>query len=272
MESLARYEKNRRSISRVTFIYYIEPQLLSMTIYLLDDDEVQLIYLSSVLEKNPSYHVVGKQMNTTMAIQEIQALKPDLLILDIELEAHNGIEICKSLQHKPFLILCTSHLEFAIDAFTLNAMDYWVKPVSPERIFSSLARVENILQLQQQNAISRELNYQQDSIFVKEGTTYRKLAIQDLMYIESLGDFSEFHLQGQQKVVALVNLKTLELQLPSTVFLRISRMHIININHVERINTQDVVVKGKPLSIGKTYTDTVLPTLLASQLVIKRKL
>lgn len=243
-----------------------------MTIYLLDDDEVQLIYLSSVLKKNPSYRIIGNQMNAALAIQEIEALKPDLLILDIELEARNGIEIYKSLQYKPFLILCTSHLEFAVEAFAINAMDYWVKPVSPERIFSSLARVENVYQLQQQNAISRELNYQQDSIFVKEGTAYRKVAIQDLMYIESLGDFSEFYLQGQQKIVALVNLKTLELQLPSSVFLRISRMHIININHVERINTQDVVVKGKPLSIGKTYSDTVQPTLLASQLVIKRKL
>lgn len=243
-----------------------------MKIYLLDDDEVQLIYLSSVIEKNPNYHIIGKQSVVDQAIPEINALKPDVLILDIELDDVNGIELYQSLKYKPLLILCTSHLEFAVDAFTLNAVDYLVKPVKPERIFSALDRAENLNQLLQRSNIPRELNYQQDSLFIKEGTTYRKVAIQDIHYIESLGDFSEFYLNGPSKIVALVNLKTLELQLPTDVFLRISRMHIINVQHIESINAQDVYMKGKQLSIGKTYSETVLPHLLSSQLVIKRKI
>ena len=241
----------------------------SMTIYLLDDDEIQLIYLTSILGKNPSYRLAGQQTDSMLAIKDIETLKPDVLFLDIELKQQNGIDLYKSLTYKPLLILCTSHLEFAVEAFDLNAIDYLVKPVSPERIYTAMEKVNAVLQFKQQSS-TRELRYERDSIFVKEGTSYRNVLMQQILYIEALGDFAEFHIHEQAKIVALINLKTLEQQLPSAVFLRISRMHIININHIESFNSQEIIIRGKELSIGKTYTDTVIQTLLSSQLVVKR--
>lgn len=241
----------------------------SMTVYLLDDDEIQLVYLTSILKKNPSYQLVGQQADSMLAIKEIESLKPEVLFLDIELKQQNGIDLYKSLSYKPLLILCTSHLEFAVEAFDLNAVDYLVKPVSPERIYAAMEKVNAVLQFKQQSS-TRELRYERDSIFVKEGTSYRNVAMQEILYIEALGDFSEFHIHEQAKIVALINLKMLEQQLPSTIFLRISRMHIININHIESFNSQEIIIRGKELSIGKTYTDNVLNALLNSQLVIKR--
>lgn len=241
-----------------------------MTIYILEDDEIQLIYFTSIIEKNPAYHIIGKQMEASLAVTEIEHLKPDVLILDIELNNSNGFELFKTLPFKPLLILCTSHLEYALEAFEQNAIDYLVKPASPEKIYNALQKAEAIRALQRSSSDQREIQYQQDAVFIKDGNKYVKLFLQQILYIESLGDFSEFHIQHQSKKIALVSLKQLEEQLPKSYFLRISRNTMINVQHVESANTQEIVIHGQTLHIGKTYADRILQKILDKQLVIKR--
>lgn len=249
------------------FVLHYKP---FMNIYLLEDDEIQSIYLTSIIEKNPNYKIVGSQAHAELGISEIESLKPDVLFLDIELGDENGIEIYHSLQYKPLCILCTSHLEFALDAFELGAIDYLVKPAKPEKVFRALERAKEVLDIRKQGQSIDDVKYQSDSIFLKDGNKYFKILMSDILYIESMGDYSEFHLKNQQKKVALVSLKHLEEQLPPHLFLRISRTAILNVTHIQSAQTQSIWVAGVELHVGKTYSDTILVKILDNQLVIKR--
>ena len=244
---------------------------MALKTYLLDDDEIQLIYLSSIIEKNPAFPLIGKQQYAEKALTEVEALRPDIVFFDIELGTENGISLYKKLSYQPLLILCTSHLEFAVDAFELEAVDYLVKPVSPEKVLKALEKAEKIHAYRTKYIATDEIKYEQESLFVKDSGQYHKVPMQDILHIESMGNFAEFHIDGQSKKISLVSLKQLEAQLPATLFMRISRTQIINVGHIERVNSQEVVIRGVEMSIGKTYVDSVLPKILENQIVIKRK-
>lgn len=244
---------------------------MKLSTYILDDNTIQLAYLNSIIEKNPDFNIVGKQKDGSLAVAEIERLKPEIVFFDIELGDFNGIELYKSLSYQPLLVLCTSHLEFAIEAFELDAVDYLVKPIKPEKLFKAMDKASKIYEYENSDA-SSALQYEKNDLFIKEGGKFVKIALNDILYIESMGNFAEFHIQGQTKKVALVSLKLLEEQLPSTIFLRISRICIINVQHIESVNAQDVIINGTELSIGKTFTDKILPQILENHIVIKRKL
>jgi DNA-binding LytR/AlgR family response regulator len=214
-----------------------------------------------------SIQIVGSHTDEEMAVGQIDMLKPDLLFLDIELKNRNGLEVFESLQHKPILCLVTSHLEFAIKAYEIEAIDYIVKPPIQERIERVIQKAHDLIDLKKE---VNEVHIDQEEVFIKNGNYYEKIKLNNILYINSLGDFSEFIFEDGSKKVALVNLKNLESQLPAHLFLRISRTCMIHRGKVTKVNGNSVFINSEELYFGTSYTD-VSKRLLENATVIKRK-
>jgi DNA-binding LytR/AlgR family response regulator len=239
-----------------------------MKTYLLDDDEIHLLYLESKLQAFANIEIIGKQTDAQLAIAEIETLCAEILFLDIDLITHNGLELYRSLHHKPILVLVTSQLNYAIDGYDLDAVDYLVKPYTSERLQKTIAKLERYTQ-QQLQMPKEKTQLSGDYMFVKDGNQLHKIKFDDVLYIEALGDFSEIHLQNKTKKIALVNLKYLELQLPSDKFLRISRTIMIHIQSITSVVSTSVFLENLELSIGKSYSDVVKNKIVANH-IIKR--
>jgi two-component system, LytTR family, response regulator len=241
-----------------------------MTIYLLDDDDIQLELLHFIINKNSSLNIIGSNIDSKIGMQEIEKLKPKVLFLDIDINGVNGLDLYKSLLHKPLLILCTNHIEYALDGFDLDALAYLLKPIEEEKVFAALKKASNILD-QKNNHINNINENSLEAIFIKDASHYHKFVTNDIMYIEAKGDYSEFNFVNNAKKIILVNLKQLDEQLPLDNFLRVSRTHIINIQHVQKANFNEVVIANIEINIGKTFAEDVLPAILSKQTIIKRK-
>lgn len=237
---------------------------------IVDDDELQIDFLQMQLHNMEELHCLEVCTNAFDARKKIVELKPDLLILDIEMPGLTGLQLVKSMKELPAVIFVTSHPGYAVDAFDVEAIDYIIKPVAPERLIRAIDKVKKLKDKQSSNTPDAELNFDQDAFFTRDKHTYVKTAYKDVLYIESSGNFSFIHTLCGGKQIVLANLAKMEEQMPGNIFIRISRSFIINKQYVRSINSEQIQIENTFLNIGKQYAEKVLATIIGKN-VIKRK-
>lgn len=172
----------------------------------------------------------------------------------------NGIEFAKHIPEKSMVIFTTAYSEYALDGFELDALDYLVKPIDPERFNKAVDRAlsyKKLIESAENCNDSSELEF----IIVKAERKYVRIRIQDILYIEGLKDYVIIHLPDK-KVVTRMTVKAMEDTLPKHVFLRVNKSYIVNKEKIDSFDNNDVCIGTTEISIGLSYRETVLNSLL----------
>jgi two-component system, LytTR family, response regulator len=241
-----------------------------ITYLIADDDPMYREVTQQQLSIIPNLKCIAESESAVEASKILQTILPDLLILDVEMPGLSGIQLAKSLKKLPLIIFISSHATYAADAFEVDAIDYLVKPVSIERIMRAIEKARTLLDMK--NSIAANEGFKKDnndSFFIKDKNAFIRIHNNEVLYIESLGDFVNIFLENGQKKIALVSLKNIEQQLPHVDFIRVARTHIVNKQKITAIDTNTVMLGKIQLNIGKTYADTVLQTVMGDS-TIKR--
>jgi two-component system, LytTR family, response regulator len=241
-----------------------------ITYLIADDDPMYREVTQQQLSIIPNLKCIAESESAVEASKILQSVLPDLLILDVEMPSLSGIQLAKSLTKIPLIIFISSHASYAADAFEVDAIDYLVKPVSIERLMRAIEKARILLEMK--NSIAANEGFKKDtndSFFIKDKNAFLRIHNNEVLYIESLGDFVNIFLENGQKKIALVSMKNIELQLPSSDFIRVARTHIVNKQKITSIDTNTVMLGKIQLNIGKTYADTVLQTVMGDS-TIKR--
>lgn len=242
----------------------------AITYILADDDELYRAYTLQQLNSIPGLQCLCVCEDALHTREALQTNTPDLLVLDVEMPGLTGIQLAKSLKQLPMVIFITSHPNYAAEAFELDAVDYLVKPVSPERLLRAIDKVRLLAEIKANTGNGEAFSQQDnDSFFIKEKNAFVRIAYADLLYASSLGDFVNLFLQNGEKKVVLVSMKSLEQQLPTTQFLRISRTHIVNKQKITAVETDAVRLDKIQLPIGKSFAEAVVTHIVGTQ-AIKR--
>src|SRR5215207_8268064 len=112
-----------------------------MRALIVDDERLARKELMKLLEEHPMIEVVGEAMNADEANKMANELNPDLLFLDIQMPGKTGFQLLEELESVPFVVFTTAYDEFAIKAFEVNALDYLLKPIQPERLAETIAKL-----------------------------------------------------------------------------------------------------------------------------------
>jgi DNA-binding LytR/AlgR family response regulator len=180
------------------------------------------------------------------------------------------LQLAKSMMQVPYIIFVSSHLKYAAEAFEVDAVDYLVKPIHLERLIRSVDKVRMLIDYKANyKDESQTKASDDDGFFVKDKSNYIKILFSNVLYIESMADFVNIYLSDGTKKMVLVNLKNMENQLPSTIFIRISRTNIVNKQRIEAIDSNVISLGKIQLPIGKTYADEVFKDVVANS-IIKR--
>ncbi|MFD2203106.1 LytR/AlgR family response regulator transcription factor [Shivajiella indica] len=154
--------------------------------YIVDDENLAVKELETMLALFPNIQVIGSNERASKAIVEINDKKPDLIFLDINMPGTNGFELLEQLDEAPEVIFVTAYDEFAIRAFEVNALDYILKPVNPERLKDAIQKLEK---KSQQALKDRTDKLSLDKkIFIKDGDRCYFVPIRDIFLIESEGN------------------------------------------------------------------------------------
>jgi len=200
---------------------------------IVDDERLARQELIALLKAHPEIHVVGEAENVDEALEKIDKLQPQLLFLDIQMPEKNGFDLLEELIESPSVIFCTAYDEFALKAFESNALDYILKPVSPERLKEAIAKVS--VQISDKERVkkgSRLLESQQ--VFIKDGEKCWFVSVGDIRLIESVGNYAKI-MFGDHRPLIHRTLNELEQRLPVDAFFRANRKEIINLRFIDKI-------------------------------------
>jgi two-component system LytT family response regulator len=224
---------------------------------IVDDERLARKDLLLMLRDFENIEVVGEADNVSLAADLIEKKSPDIIFLDIQMPGESGFDLLEKVRTQAKIIFVTAFDEYAIRAFEVNAMDYLLKPVSTERLARTLERIE--LEDEPGDTPVRQLNYH-DRLFLIVNSHLRFLKVQQIMFINAAGDYSEIYTSEGIKGLTQKTMKEWEMRLPETYFCRIHRSTIINMEYVDRLEdwfnySLRVYLKGveKPYVISRRY-------------------
>ncbi|MCS6973312.1 MAG: LytTR family DNA-binding domain-containing protein [Cyclobacteriaceae bacterium] len=207
-----------------------------MKALLVDDERLARKELLKLLEAHPVIEVVGEAANAEEALRMINELNPDLLFLDIQMPDKTGFQLLEELDSVPMVIFTTAYDEFALKAFEVNALDYLLKPIQPERLADAVAKVmekERSRQAVAQGTGVKKLGLN-DQVFVKDGDRCWFVSLANIRLFESDGNYIKVYFDGNRPMIHK-SLNALDEKLDERAFFRASRKHIINLSWVEGI-------------------------------------
>jgi DNA-binding LytR/AlgR family response regulator len=136
----------------------------------------------------------GECTSAPEAFRHISKDPPDLVFLDIEMPGMTGIELLRSLPRKPLIIFTTSQSNYAAEAFELNVVDYLVKPVTMPRLLQAVEKAKEILARKDSEIKSVE----QDYLFIRDNGVLKKIKLDEILFVEAMGDYIKISKPGKQ--------------------------------------------------------------------------
>jgi DNA-binding LytR/AlgR family response regulator len=178
----------------------------------------------------------------------------DLVFLDVEMPEMTGIELLKNLKVRPIVILVTSKKEYAVDAFELNVADYIIKPITMSRFMTAVSKARELFEKRHEKV---ETNGDKDFIFVRSKNTLAKIKLEDIEYVQALGDYVKIYTSGQRNTVHCT-LRSMEEKLSPDKFYRLHRSYLVGLNHIDKIEENTAYVGKQPIPIGEQYKKELL--------------
>ena len=190
-----------------------------------------------------------------IALSFLAQNKIDLIFLDVEMPELDGIEFIKTLNHpQPMIILTTTHSDYAPEAFENNVTDYLVKPIVQSRFMNAVSKAKQVYD--NKNAIRHD----DESMFIKKGSTIVKINKSDVLWIESLGDYVTLNTEKEIFTVHSTMQEIME-KFSEKEFIRVHRSFIVRLNKIENIADDLIQFNKKNFPIGKTYRQEVFKRL-----------
>jgi two-component system, LytTR family, response regulator len=203
---------------------------------IIDDERLARAELRTLLEAHPEIDIIAEASNVPEGLEKINNLDPDLIFLDIQMPAKTGFDLLDELDKAPNVIFTTAYDEYALRAFEINALDYLMKPIDPQRLTEAIKRLNAKTEEEQLDLKNHDgkILTEKDQVFVKDGEKCWFVKLGDIRYFESVGNYARVFF-GTNKPLILKSLNALEERLDEKVFFRANRKHIVNLRAVLKV-------------------------------------
>lgn len=219
---------------------------------LIDDEPPAIALLEKYISLTEQLEVVGKCYNAVKAFDILKRADVDLMFLDIQMPILNGIEFIKTLKRPPAIIITTAYREYALDGYDLDIIDYLLKPIPFDRFLKSIERYRNRSGVDQESKSQSQA--EEAIIYFNINRTKHKVHLADIVYIESLKDYTRIH-TITDKLVVKGNIGSILSLLPEKTFIRIHRSFVVAIPHIKSFNQSQIEILDTKLPIGSSYKE-----------------
>ncbi len=230
-----------------------------MKTVIVEDSRLARVELLELLKAHPKIQVVAQAENCEQALALIAQHNPELLLLDINLPDGSGFDILEQLEQVPEVIFTTAYDEFAIQAFEVNALDYLMKPIRPQKLARALDKLDdqNTAESEQQNSRLNE----ESKIFVKDGDRCWLIEVGRIRYFENCGNHAQIFFDDQKPFV-YKSLAKIEQRLNPATFIRVNRQHIVNLNYIQDIQPWNsglvlTMTDGKEIEVSRRHASNL---------------
>ncbi len=215
-----------------------------------EDEPLARETLRALLADVPWVECVGEAADGAEAVRMIDALEPDLVLLDIEMPELSGLQVLERARHEPAVIFTTAYDRYAVSAFELEALDYLLKPFGRERCLAALDRARRALAHDAPSGAADAAPADRarralvagegplERVFVRDRDRILPVAAAEIERLEAADDYVALHARGQSYLVYLP-LGDFERRLDPRRFLRVHRAHVVNLDFVKHMVPYD---------------------------------
>lgn len=223
-----------------------------------DDEPLAHTILENYIGQVSSLQLVGKCYNAVETINFLHQNPVELIFLDIQMPLLTGLEMLKTLQNPPHVILTTAYSEFALESYEFGVADYLLKPIRFERFLRAVNKIVQ-RETKETKTIENATLPADAYILVKQDGTMHKIALADIQYVEGYGNFVKIHVNDKYILVA-ETMTDIQTRLPT--FLRIHKSYLLNINALDKIEGNRVFLHTEQeLPLGNSFKQAVLEKL-----------
>lgn len=221
-----------------------------MRCLIVDDDEMARKSLEMMCQKIDGLSIAGMCENGLEALNFLNREEVDLVFLDIEMPELSGIELVRITPDIPQVIFTTSLKDYALEAFEYKVTDYLHKPIVLSRLLKAVEKAREVH--------GKKATADAQEIYVKVDGRLVRLKLDDILFIESIGDYVVFNTENNEKFIVHSTLKNIDAKISSSKFLKVHRSFIINLSKIVDIEETNLVIKDKVIPISRAHKPVLM--------------
>ncbi|MCU4163450.1 LytR/AlgR family response regulator transcription factor [Carboxylicivirga caseinilyticus] len=237
---------------------------MKLNCIVIDDEFPARELLTDFIKKVPNLELLDRFDSPLKALAVLQSNKVDLMFIDIQMPEISGIDFLKTLRHKPMVVITSAYQEYALEGYSLDVMDYLLKPFSFDRFMQSVNKAfdrvadKETVVVQPEVVTVQAAEPAKDYLLVKADYKIHRIKFNNIICIEGMREYVTYFCD-KEKYVALESLRSLEGLLPEKDFIRVHKSYIINIDKITTFYGNQIKLAGldKYIPIGKSYKDIV---------------
>ncbi len=235
---------------------------MKLACLIIDDEPVARKGIEEYIAEVDFLDLVAQCENPLRAARYVNEQTIDLIFLDIHMPKLSGIEFLKGLKHPPLVIFTTAYSDYALEGYSLDVVDYLMKPITFERF---LKAAQKAFEVHQMKKVAVEHKKHSDYFFVKCDSKYEKLNYVDVRYVESLQNYVIVH-TSTKKLITYMTLASFEGQLPKDQFLKVHKSFIVSIAGIKSIDGNEIIIGDTRIPISRNLKDQVVNRIIGNNL------
>lgn len=237
---------------------------MKLNCLVVDDEPVARKGIAEYVSEVDFLMLAGQCENALKASVHLSQQRIDLIFLDIQMPKLSGIDFIKSLTLPPMVIFTTAYSEYAVEGYSLDVVDYLVKPITFERFLKASQKALEVYSLKKA-AATHEPDSRPDHFFVKCDSKFEKIFYKEVLYIEAMQNYAMIHTQNR-KLITYITMSGLESQLPADRFLKVHKSFIVAISHIKALEGNEILIGNTRIPISRNLKDYVLGQILGKKL------
>ncbi|MDB4292436.1 LytTR family DNA-binding domain-containing protein [Maribacter sp.] len=219
---------------------------------IVDDEPLAIEVIESYLEQFENFEIIDRCNNAIRALKVIEEEAIDLLFLDIQMPKISGIDFLRSLKNPPKVIFTTAHIDYAIESYEFDVIDYLVKPIPFDRFFKGINKYKNQVKSATSLPEVHKPNPIQNHIYVRADKKNNRVVFDEILYVDSIKDYIRIHLPAKSLLVK-TTLTNFEKLLPQNQFIRVHRSYLVNSHVISAHTYNDIEIGAIEIPIGTSY-------------------
>ncbi len=229
---------------------------MKLKVIVVDDEPMSRGFIERYCEKLGDLEVTGSFEDAETALKYLDKNEIDIIFLDVEMPNLSGFQLLDQMIYKPKVILTTSKIDYAFDAFQYGVVDYLKKPITFSRFQEALNKIKISITIDPATISDKSADGSLEDIFIKSDGKLIRLSFRDILYIESLGDYVKYF-TSTKNYIALCTLKAVEEKMGNNGFMKVHRSFIVNMNKIKDIQDNTLVIEGKVIPISRSFQSEV---------------
>jgi DNA-binding LytR/AlgR family response regulator len=224
-----------------------------MTCIVIDDEPLAREAILTLIRQMPELELIKEFSSADAASKYLATESVDVIFLDIQMPGTNGISFAQTIPQNTMIVFTTAYSQYALESYEIDALDYLIKPIRPERFQRAVAKAMSYKKLLETESYVVDINdIQENYFFIRAERKVFKVLFNDILFIQGLKDYVVLY-TTDQKVITAMNIKTIQTRLPPNIFIRTSKSYIINKHKISSFDNNTIYIDQHEIPIGNTY-------------------